>query len=189
MNYSDQELLMLLDKHRKLGFDLIFERYWQRLFRYAYAIYTDDSICEDIVQEVFVSLWENSKTQKILSLEAYLLRAVKNRVINHLRDLKFTREHQEVLNSLSVPAKVDQYLEYDDVETLIYSEIDKLPPKCKKVFLLSRFEDVPNAEIATKLNISIRTVEKHISEALKHLRTALPAGEVSLILVLLQQNL
>ena len=187
MNYSDQELLALLDKHQKLGFDLIFERYWKRLYRYANTIYAEERICEDIVQEVFISLWEKSKTQKIFNLEAYLLRAVKFKVINHLRDLKFTREHQEVLNELCVPAKADQFLVCDDVEALIHYEIDKLPPKCKRVFVLSRFEDVPNAEIAQQLNISIRTVEKHISDALKHLRTSLPVGELSLIITLLFQ--
>lgn len=185
MSYSDQELIALLYKNRKLGFDLIFERYWQRLFRYAYAIYAEDTVCEDIVQEVFVSLWEKSQSQKILNLEAYLLRAVKYKVINHLRDLKFTCEHQDILDALVVPAKADQHLAYDDVEFLIHKEVDKLPPKCRAVFILSRFEEVPNAEIARKLNISIRTVEKHLSDALKQLRSTLPVWELSTVLLLM----
>ncbi len=185
MNYSDQELTALLHNNGRIGFDLIFEQYWQRLYRYAYAIYAEETICEDIVQEVFVSLWEKSKTQKILNLEGYLLRAVKYKVINHLRDLKYTRYHQEVLDTLVVPPKADHHLAYNDMEQLLQHEIDKLPPKCKKVFMLSRFEEVSNAEIAEKLNISIRTVEKHLSDALKHLRKTLPVWEFSMIVMLM----
>ena len=94
---------------------------------------------------------------------------------------------QEVLEQIAMPARAEANLDYDDFETLVHREIDKLPPKCKTVFMLSRFEEVSNAEIAQRLNISIRTVEKHISDALKHLKTNLPVQELSLIVTLMFQ--
>ena len=184
---TELELQQLLRTQPKQGFDRVFETYWQRLFSYAYQIYAEERICEDIIQEVFVSLWEKLEHTSIINPEGYLFRAVKYKVFNHLRDLKFTQEHQEVLEQIAMPARAEANLDYDDFETLVHREIDKLPPKCKTVFMLSRFEEVSNAEIAQRLNISIRTVEKHISDALKHLKTNLPVQELSLIVTLMFQ--
>jgi len=184
-NYTNQDLQELLQTDRGRAFDLIFESYWERLFAYAYQIYTDEAVCEDIVQEVFVSLWEKSENTGIINLEGYLFRAVKYKVINHLRDFKFKPEHDAILKELSSPAKIESQLDYNDFEMLIQEEVSKLSPKCKRVFILSRFEDFTNAEIANKLNISIRTVEKHISDALKHLKTSLPGSELSFLIMLM----
>lgn len=183
--YTNQDLEQLLRNDRKRGFDLIFEQYWKRLYTYAYQIYTEEAICEDIVQEVFVSLWQKSENTSIVNLEGYLFRAVKYKVINQLRDLKFKPEHHELLSEISTPEKASRQLEYNDFELIIQTEISKLPPKCKKVFMLSRFEDFSNAEIAQELHISIRTVEKHISDALRHLKTTLPTSELSFLVILM----
>ena len=182
---SDDQLQKFLNQGQVRAFEEIFERYWKRLFSYAFRIYQDDKICEDIVQEIFISLWEKSETSHILNLEGYLLRAVKYKIANHIRDLKFTPVHSEILHNIPSPSKVENKLEYDEFELLVRKEIGKLPPKCKSVFLLSRFEDFSNAEIAKKLNISIRTVEKHISDALKHLKSNIHSQELSLIIILM----
>lgn len=187
LQYSDQELQQLLHENPKRGFDRVFESYWKRLFSYAYQIYADDTICEDIVQEVFVSLWEKLENTTIINLEGYLFRAVKYKVFTHLRDLKFTPDHQDILDEIAMPSRTETNLDYNDFETLVHREIDRLPPKCRTVFMLSRFEEVSNAEIAEKLNISIRTVEKHISDAIKHLKSNLPVRELSLIITLMFQ--
>ena len=97
---TELELQQLLRTQPKQGFDRVFETYWQRLFSYAYQIYAEERICEDIIQEVFVSLWEKLEYTSIINLEGYLFRAVKYKVFNHLRDLKFTQEHQEVLEQM-----------------------------------------------------------------------------------------
>ncbi|WP_028376784.1 RNA polymerase sigma-70 factor [Leeuwenhoekiella sp. MAR_2009_132] len=186
-SYTDLELQLLLNKDRHRAFNLIFDKYWKRLYTYAFKIYSEEEICEDIVQEVFVSLWEKSKNTPIINLEGYLLRAVKYKAITYLRNLKFKPQHEQVLRSIAIPAKSECLLEYNDFEALIDSEISKLAPRCKKVFILSRFEDYTNAEIAKKLNISIRTVEKHISDALKQLKASLSATELSLMVILMFQ--
>ena len=182
---TDDELQKFLNQGQERAFDQIYERYWKRLYSYAFRIYQEEKICEDIVQEVFISLWEKSELAPILNLEGYLFRAVKYKVANHIRDLKFSRVHSEILHDIPTPARVENQLEYDEFELLVRQEIGKLPPRCKKVFILSRFEDFTNAEIAQKLNISIRTVEKHISDALKYLKTNVDSRELSLLIILM----
>ena len=168
--YNDNELQQLVIKGDKFAFETLFDRYWKRLYSYAFKIYREEEVCEDIVQEIFISLWNTLPHTTILNLESYLIRAVKYKIANHIRSLKFTQEHLDILNNISVIPKTVNDLEYLELETNILQEIEKLTPKCKEVFLLSRFENFSNAEIASKLNLSQHTVEKHISNALKLLR-------------------
>ncbi len=182
-NLPDSHLLNLLKKGKQDAFEVIFDRYWKRLYSYAFRIYAEEKICEDIVQEVFISLWEKASDSHILNLEAYLLRAVKYKIANYIRDLKFNQTHIDALLYIPSPSTTEKPLEYQEFESKIFSEIEKLPPRSKEVFLLSRFEHLSNTEIAEKLNISIRTVETHISMALKQLKSQLDFFQFSLIVV------
>lgn len=169
----DSELYQLVKEDNKPAFEVIFDRYWKRLFVYAFRIYKDEKICEDIIQEIFISLWEKSIDTNILNLEAYLIRSVKYKIANHIRDLKFTPVHLEILQNMPNIYKSNNFMEYEEFEKEIFNEIKKLPPKCQQVFMLSRFEDYSNPKIAEELDISIRTVEKHISNALKFLKSTI----------------
>ena len=169
----DSELYQLVSEGNKTAFEVIFDRYWERLFVYAFKIYKDEKICEDIIQEIFISLWEKSKDTNILNLEAYLIRSVKYKIANHIRDLKFTPMHLEILENIPGTFKTNNYMEYEEFEKEIFNEIKKLSPKCQQVFMLSRFENYSNPEIAKELDISVRTVEKHISNALKFLKSTI----------------
>ncbi|GEC71369.1 DNA-directed RNA polymerase sigma-70 factor [Flavobacterium flevense] len=170
---SDEELQFQLKKGNNLAFDVIFDRYWKRLYTYAYNIFKEEEVCEDIVQEIFISFWKNIETATILHLESYLFRAVKYKIANHIRDLKFTQEHLDVLEFTGTSANTINDIEYKDFEKEIMMRVNELSPKCREVFLMSRFEEYSNQEIASKLNLSIHTVEKHISNALKVLRSTI----------------
>lgn len=180
---NDKELQQLAAIGDRFAFEVIFDRYWKRLFTYAYKIYREEDICEDIVQEIFISLWNAIPNTVILNLESYLIRAVKYKVANHIRDLKYTKEHIDILNTIAVTPKTVTDLEYIDLEKGIFKEIDKLSPKCREVFILSRFENYSNNEIATMLNLSLHTVEKHISNALKHLRNNIDNYQLSAFVI------
>ncbi|MFI2742404.1 RNA polymerase sigma-70 factor [Zhouia sp. PK063] len=182
---TDTELLAHCKKNNVSSFDEIYNRYWKRLFTYAFKIYQDDLICEDIVQEVFIKLWEINQTTTILNLEAYLFKAIKNRAANHIRSLKFTAVHEDVLTSIQSTINLQKEIEVKELEQQIFESIDELPPKCKEIFYMSRFEMLNNKEIAEKLNISIRTVEKHISNALKHLRQQVPYLQIIIYITLM----
>lgn len=165
---EDKELLKLSSKNNSKAFEEIFNRYWKRLYTYAYKIYKNSEVCEDVVQEVFISLWNLNKENTILNLEGYLFKAVKYKIANHIRDLKFSTQQLDFIES--IPDSFFDNLEYEELEKDVFKKIEKLPVKCKKVFKLSREEQKSNAEIAQILNLSIRTVETHISNALKILR-------------------
>jgi len=170
LKMPDEELQKLIFEGNDAAFSIIFNRYWKRLYLYAFKIYKDEAVCEDMIQEIFISLWKNASSTVILNLEAYLLRAVKYKIANQIRNLKFDRQHTEILESIPDPNLTLNDLEYVDFEKNINDQINKLTPKCREVFLLSRIDHFSNAEIAAKLNLSIHTVEKHISNALKQLR-------------------
>ncbi|TDN86369.1 RNA polymerase sigma-70 factor (ECF subfamily) [Salegentibacter sp. 24] len=173
---SDQQLLLDLRNGNETVFPLIFDRYWKRLYSYAFKIYRDDKVCEDIVQEIFISLWEKAAASQILNLEAYLLRSVKYRVANHIRSLKFSDSQEEILESIPYPSNSILNLEYQDFEKEVLAKVKKLPPRCREIFILSRFDNYSNSEIAQKLDISIRTVEKQISNALSYLKANLDSS-------------
>jgi len=170
LKMPDEELQKLIFEGNDAAFSIIFNRYWKRLYLYAFKIYKDEAVCEDMIQEIFISLWKNASSTVILNLEAYLLRAVKYKIANQIRNLKFDRQHTKILESIPDPNLTLNDLEYVDFEKNINDQINKLTPKCREVFLLSRIDHFSNAEIAAKLNLSIHTVEKHISNALKQLR-------------------
>ena len=179
----DSELQQLVKEGNNPAFEVIFDRYWKRLFAYAYRIYQDEKICEDIVQEIFISLWEKSNDTNILNLEAYLIRSVKYKIANHIRDLKFNRVHLEIIQNIPNTFKTENNIEYEEFEKGIFNEIKKLPPKCQQVFMFSRFENYSNSEIAEELNISVRTVEKHITNALKFLKSTIGTHHVTILII------
>ncbi|MGM0934798.1 MAG: RNA polymerase sigma factor [Bacteroidota bacterium] len=179
---SDQQLLIELRNGNEAVFPLIFDRYWKRLYSYAFKLYRDDKICEDIVQEIFISLWEKASESQILNLEAYLLRSVKYRVANHIRSLKFSTSQEEILNSIPYPSNSVLNLEYQEFENEVLSKVKKLPPRCREIFVLSRFDNYSNSEIAQKLNISVRTVEKQISNALSFLKINLEDSQFTVLI-------
>lgn len=185
LTLPDNDLQNLVAKGNRAAFDIIFDRYWKKLYNYAYSIYREETICEDIVQELFISLWNNAGSSVILNLEAYLMRAVKYKVANHIRSLKFREEHLEVLDNMPLPAKQVNELEYREFEQGLMDEIEKLSPKCREVFIMSRFEQCSNSEIAKKLGLSIHTVEKHISNAIKHLRNNAHILQLSVFIIAL----
>lgn len=180
--FSDYELQKFLIKGDSKAFEEIFNRYWKRLYAYAFRIYEEEKICEDIVQEVFINLWERKSSAEILNLEGYLFRAIKYRLANHIRNLKFTRVHENVLSEIPYTDSASRKMEFEDFRDELFQSIDNLPPRCRQIFLLSRVDHLSNAEIAEKFNISKRTVETHISNALKILKDHLPTCQIPLII-------
>lgn len=178
---SDTELQLRVRNKDSQAFEILFDRFWKRLYAFAMRIYKEEAICKDIVQEIFISFWEKSSKEPILNLEAYFLRAVKYRVANHIRDLKFDSIHIQVLENIPYPVETDKGLVYQEFENKILNEIEKLPPKCRMVFKMSRFDAFSNSEIAEKLSISERTVEKHLSDAVKFLRIRINTTQITIL--------
>ncbi|MEB2777411.1 RNA polymerase sigma-70 factor [Algoriphagus sp. D3-2-R+10] len=151
-------------------FSGIYEKFWERLLSVSYSILRDQKEAEDIVQEVFVSLWRKQDKYSIDNIEAYLYQAVKLAVFLRLRRLKVADEHLKKMDSIKFANNIEEKLSYEEAKNTLDDCIANLPEKAKKVFILSRYENRSNEQIALQLGISEKTVEGHITSALKKLR-------------------
>ena len=185
---DENYLISGLKSKNKAVFDFVFNYYYSGLCAYAGRWVNDSDIAEDLVQDFFVCLWTNSQKLEITSsLKSYFFTSIKNKVMNHLRHEKVAEKYGN-----QVQTKVDQekYTAWEFTEPelteLIEKAMQKLPPRCREIFILSRFEGKDNAKIAEMLGISKRTVELQISNALKILRSELkdylPLGLLLLLL-------
>jgi len=160
------------------AFNQIYFRYWKKLYAKAYNILRDHDNAVDLVQEIFVWLWDHRATQNIQNLNSYLHTAVKFKIANFIRDEKVKNAFYEAVESIkSNEFYLDDSLEVRELQAVIISFTQDLPEKCRTIFNLSRFEHLSNRKIAEKLGISEKTVEGQITIALKKLRISL--GKIS----------
>ena len=157
------------------NFEFFFKQYYSWLCSVSFSIIKDRDAAEDVVQELFTSLWNNKDSLSINGdIKYYLARAVKNRSLNYLRDKK----HFEEIDILGGELKLadnnaQKEMEYYELMDSVQKVISDLPEKCREVFTLSRYEKKSYKEIAIYLKISEKTVENQISKALKILRKKL----------------
>ncbi len=161
---------------KEAEFEKLFKSYFTPLCSVAYAVVKDSDQARDIVQQVFIKLWDKRDSLKATDqLKSYLHRAVVNTSLNHIERAKkmkleddfstYEKNIQESSNSSEEKQK--------ELGNKIKAAIAELPEKCQLVFSLSRYEGMTNQEIADYLDISIKAVEKHIGRALKELRVSL----------------
>lgn len=161
-----------IKKGNKKAFAKVFRYYYPSLCNYANIFCKNHSTSEEVVQEVFIKIWENRKKITIrTSLEKYLYISVKNYSYNYFRD-NFKHIFSE-LEGLDIPFNQDNYLELDELKKICEKAINELPPKCKEIFLLSREKGMTYNQIAKAKGISNKTVENQLGIALKKLRSEL----------------
>jgi len=175
----------------KAGFETLFKQEFKGLIFFALRYVKDYEPAREIVQEVFLNLWAK-RDQIDLSkpVKSYLSTAVKNRSLNYLRDQKKFDTNlliHEDLYPVPVYEQPDRLIE-TELRDRIAQVIGELPEKCREVFLLNRNEHLKYQEIANKLDISVKTVETHVSKALQHLRARLREYLVVLALMILLNN-
>lgn len=168
---SDEELVRLIALGKESAYYALFERYWEQLYKISVGITRDEEIAKDVVQEVMLSVWKRRETLVVENAGAYLSRSAKLQSLKTLRDAHL--ERYESLFDVHIAESPVEQLEMNDLQASLADALAELPERCREVFLLSREEELSNAEIAQKLNISQRTVETHISNALSHLRNKL----------------
>jgi len=164
----------------------LFKKYFAGLCVFARQYVFDNDKVKDIVHDVFINIWEKGELYENDALvKAYLFTSVKNRCFNFLRDQKkFNKEGDDAFNYEGAVYE-NNITEFKELESLIRKEIDALPDKCREVFMLSRYEELKYAEIAERLDISVKTVEAHMSKALKLLRDNLsPYIELMIYIVI-----
>ncbi|MEZ4955839.1 MAG: RNA polymerase sigma-70 factor [Saprospiraceae bacterium] len=171
----DQKLIELLKANDERAISLIFKEHYPFLCQVIIRVVKDPIVAEDLAQDVFHDLWKRRENLEIsTSIKAYLRRAGVNKTLNYIRDKKVKWDDEDKLPMVaSTDTTAIQHLEGKELEELINLTIDSLPDRCRLVFTLSRFEDLSYQEIATSLDISVKTVENQMSKALKVLRGAL----------------
>ncbi|WP_242921210.1 RNA polymerase sigma factor [Pontibacter liquoris] len=171
--WPDEQLLELLQAGDNTAFELIYNKYWSKLYLAAYNVLRDRQGAEDVVQEVLVSLWFKREGAAIDSLQAYLYTAVRYQVFKAVRSGKARQQLPEAAGSIVVANEAEAALCEHDLYSLLEQGITRLPDKCRQVFLLSRREHLSTTEIAQQLGITSKTAENHLTIALRRLRTTL----------------
>lgn len=194
---SNNDLIKEIKRGDESAYEILFMKYFNRLFGFAKSILKDEGLAQDIVQEVFIKIWEKRDGIESTNLDAYLYRLVRNQCISQIRHLKIVknthRDFSEIKN-IEELYRIDflrdePYVCIEkELEQEIKQVINSLPERCREVFTLSRVSGLKNREIAEQLDMNIKNVEKHITKALtvfrNHFGEQLP---IAIIVLLLQQ--
>ena len=156
----------------KYSFEELFREYFPPLMLFARKILVDEDDAREVVHNVFINLWEKREEIDLsVSLKSYLFTSVHNRSLNVIRDRK--KFSSEEVPEMAGEWDVSTQIESMELEEKIRETIDALPEKCREIFEMNRFDGLKYSEIATKLGISVKTVENQMSKALKILREKL----------------
>lgn len=173
-NLSDLELVQLLKSSDEAAFNEIYRRFGPLLYVYTCRVTREENEAKDIVQEVFIYLWDKrTKLAQIDSLSGWLYQAVRYRFFDSLDRRKVRTDHQESLQQFLDQGvySPDEYVREKELAQLVEKGIAALPSKMQEIFFLSRKEELSHKEIASRLNISEKTVKNQVHNALRILKT------------------
>jgi len=192
---SESDLYDRIKKGEEIAFEQFFRKYYPRLKAFAVRLTMNGDLAEDLVQDIFLSLWENHQNiDPNKSLKSWFFLSLRNNCLNYLRKQKTEQRYLDFLSfqNKSQELFLDSSMEEWEIEALknkqinqIAGIIETLPPQCRKVFEMSRFKKIKNHEIAQELGISVRTVETHISQAIKVINKQMKSKSVLLMLAIL----
>jgi|SRR5690606_12288005 len=164
------------DFRTKADFERLFRKYYQNLCSYVFYFLKDHAAAEEVVQDVFFALWQKRDELKITSsVKSYLYKAARNHSLNVLKHIEVRenyKQHNERLRA-ETEAGEEGVLETKELQKRIENAINQLPPERKRIFVMSRYEDLKYREIADELGISVKTVEAQMGKALRFLREQL----------------
>lgn len=174
---SDEELLALMKADDLAAFTALYHRYWKKLLAKAYARLHDYGDAEETVQDIFVRLWDRRRELELrFSFATYIQAALRYEILARAADAATVRHiplEEADLKSLSQLRTSSQLFEAEELQAEINKAVDGLPEKCRLVFRLSRDEGLSSRQIGRELGIAEKTVEAHLTKALKTLRDAL----------------
>ncbi len=185
MTISDSHILEQIKKGNDTAFSQLFDKFYTPLCFFANKYVADIDLSRSLVQQFFVDLWiKREKLNIHSSLQSYLFHSVKNRCIDYLRKQKENNPVSKSSEDIN-PTPFRDLVEEAELEDKINKAINQLPERCREIFTLCRFENMKYAEIAKKLNISIKTVEMQMGIALKRIREKLSDYQIINILIFL----
>ena len=176
---SDVDLITELRSGNHKALTEIFRRYWKPLYLTAYCKIQSHELSEEIVQDLFTELWD--KRQRLftrseeVNLSSYLNRAVKNKILNHIRRLIYERKYWEYCKAnLSLSEnKTHELAEYNELQEKLNTALDDLSDQTKEIFVLHKIKGVPVMQISRQLNLSEKAVGYHLTKSVKKLKVQL----------------
>lgn len=184
---SDKQLVTEFLKGKVKAFDLLYEQYSERLYRFAYMLLKNKEDALDIVQETFLRIWKKREDlSEEKSFKSYLFTVSYNITVDLLRKRLNEKKYCEVLEKTFSfnPQSIENSADFNILNHQIRDLIEELPVRRKEIFKLSRDKGYSNKEIAGNLNISVKTVETQLTLALKFLKSRLADGSLSSVLFL-----
>ena len=172
---NDRDLQARIRAGDERAFDTVFRAHYPRLVRFAESIVRERGPAEEIAQEVMLELWRRRETLEVeQSFGAYLMRSARNRALNHVRHQRIVAREMAAatVETVESPGTDAETLGFE-LERAVRDAIENLPERCREVFTLSREQGLRYAEIARVLDISVKTVEKRMGQALAELRDRL----------------
>ena len=185
MNPAEEIIWKNIQRKDLSVFESFYKQNYKSFFLMACKYVKAPAQAQEIVNDVFVKLWQDGHDMVIeSSLKSYIYRAIINRSINALNKDKKDLQNQKELSYRPEETYEMRQMEVNELKARLYKAIDQLPDQCNKVFCMSRFEGLKQQEIADKLGISIKTVKNHITHALKQLRKSAGYSVISLLSLL-----
>ena len=172
---TDEQLVISLKNGEEAAFGEIYNRYWFKLYGVAFHQTGTKEEAEELVHDVFESLWQRRSLTTISHLSSYLVVSVKHLATNFIKSQITQRKYQEYLifHEIQQSYSTDDIVHFSDLSTAVEAVMKKLPEKTSEIFKMSRFENQSVKEIARQLNISEKGVEYHITQSLKMLKESL----------------
>lgn len=174
--HDESTLILLLRQGDEEAFEVLYNRYWEKLLTIAYHRIGSMEVAKELVQDVFTNLWRRRQQLTIqTTFGAYIFSAMKYTILDHIRAQAVKEKYIAAIKTAVQYAdnSTVDFIAYEELNHTLEQEIRKLPEKCRMVFRLSRIEHYSTKEIAEKLQISPKTVENQITKALKLLRVNL----------------
>ena len=182
---NEERIVKSLSKSNILAFNTLFKAYSGRLYRFTNGYLKSDFESEEVVQEVFMIIWEKRAGLKSgLSFKSYLFTIAFNIIRKHFRDKGYLHEYIKSGIAADLDLQTTEKINYNSLETYLKELVDKLPPRRREVLIKSRFEGLSIKEISEELEISHKTVENQLTDALKFLRANLNKENMSALLFL-----
>ena len=181
----DAGLLLRIKQDDERAFKKLFDKYFTQLSIYADRMLVDTDAATDVVQSLFVSIYENRKELNIKNIKSFLYQSTHNRCLNILKHNKIKTQYEDMTMETGDESytAIEEGIEAAELEARLVEALKQLPTQCRKIFEMSRLDGKTNSEIADELGLSKRTVETQISKALKILREIL--GDLMVVIGIL----
>ncbi|KAA8486277.1 RNA polymerase sigma-70 factor (ECF subfamily) [Arcticibacter tournemirensis] len=182
-NWTDEKLLELTREDNRAAFTELYERYWKKLFVIAANKLKDIAVAEELTQDILADVWQRRDTIRITTtFSAYLAVAMKYKVIDYLARQSHRNRYEEYMltNGTKYDDSTENWLSFEELRGRLEKLVNALPEKCRLIYQLSREQGYSNKRIAAEQSISEKTVEAHLTRALKILRSKLSSFLFSL---------